>query len=115
LVLARPADERLLRQNAETYKEKLRALDGSFAAGVSQCPKREFIHAGHYAFGYLARRYHLTYVAAQGFVPDSEPTAKQLAARPVGPVAGPEVVCSTRNWWSPESPEQWPRKPVRNC
>jgi zinc transport system substrate-binding protein len=80
LVLARPADERLLRQNAEAYKEKLRALDGSFTAELSKCPKREFIHAGHYAFGYLARRYHLTYVAAQGFVPDSEPTAKQLAA-----------------------------------
>jgi zinc transport system substrate-binding protein len=80
LVLARPADERLLRQNAEAYKEKLRALDASFAAELSKCPKREFIHAGHYAFGYLARRYHLTYVAAQGFVPDSEPTAKQLAA-----------------------------------
>jgi len=80
LVLARPADERRLRQNAEAYKEKLRALDSSFAAEVSKCPKREFIHAGHYAFGYLARRYHLTYVAAQGFVPDSEPTAKQLAA-----------------------------------
>jgi zinc transport system substrate-binding protein len=80
LVLARPAGERLLRQNAEAYKEKLRALDASFAAELSKCPKREFIHAGHYAFGYLARRYHLTYVAAQGFVPDSEPTAKQLAA-----------------------------------
>jgi len=79
LVLARPADERLLRQNAAAYKEKLRALDGSFAAELSKCPKREFIHAGHYAFGYLARRYNLTYVAAQGFVPDSEPTAKQLA------------------------------------
>ena len=79
LVLARPADERLLRQNAAVYKEKLRALDGSFAAELSQCPKREFIHAGHYAFGYLARRYNLTYVAAQGFVPNSEPTAKQLA------------------------------------
>ena len=80
MVLARPADERLLRQNAAAYKEKLRALDGSFAAELSKCPKREFIHAGHYAFGYLARRYNLTYVAAQGFVPDSEPTAKQLAA-----------------------------------
>jgi len=80
LVLARPAEERLLKQNAAAYKEKLRALDDAFATELSKCPKREFIHAGHYAFGYLARRYHLTYVAAQGFVPDSEPTAKQLAA-----------------------------------
>jgi zinc transport system substrate-binding protein len=80
LVLARPVDERLLRQNAEVYKEKLRALDGRLTAELSKCPKREFIHAGHYAFGYLARRYNLTYVSAQGFVPDSEPTAKQLAS-----------------------------------
>jgi zinc transport system substrate-binding protein len=80
LAAARPADERLLRQNAEVYKEELRALDDRFMTELSQCPQREFLHAGHYAFGYLARRYHLTYVAAQGFVPDSEPTARQLAA-----------------------------------
>jgi zinc transport system substrate-binding protein len=80
LIRAKPADEPLLRQNAEVYKQKLRALDGAFAAGLSQCPMREFVHAGHYAFGYLAHRYNLAYVAAQGFVPDSEPTAKQLAA-----------------------------------
>lgn len=80
LVLARPGDEQPLRQTAEAYKEKLRALDDRFAAELSRCPKREFIHAGHYAFGYLARRYQLNYLAAQGFVPDSEPTARQLAA-----------------------------------
>jgi zinc transport system substrate-binding protein len=80
LVRARPADEAPLRQNAEAYREKLAALDRTFAAELSKCPKREFIHAGHYAFGYLARRYHLAYMAAQGFNPDSEPTAKQLAA-----------------------------------
>lgn len=80
LVRARPADEAVFRQNAETYKDQLRALDSSFATQLAKCPQREFIHAGHYAFGYLARRYHLTYRAAQGFDPDSEPTAKQLAA-----------------------------------
>jgi zinc transport system substrate-binding protein len=80
LVMARPADEAVLRQNAETYKNELRALDHTFAVELAKCPKREFIQAGHYAFGYLARRYHLTYMAAQGFDPDSEPTAKQLAA-----------------------------------
>jgi len=80
LVRARPAGEALFRQNSEVYKEKLRALDRTFATELSNCPKREFIHAGHYAFGYLARRYGLTYMAAQGFDPDSEPTAKQLAA-----------------------------------
>jgi len=80
LVRVRPADEALLRKNAEAYKEKLRALDMTFAAELSKCPRHEFIHAGHYAFGYLARRYHLMYMAAQGFDPDTEPTAKQLAA-----------------------------------
>jgi zinc transport system substrate-binding protein len=80
LVRANPGDEAVLRQNGEAYKEKLRALDRTFAAELAKCPKREFIHAGHYAFGYLARRYHLTYTAAQGFNPDTEPTARQLAA-----------------------------------
>jgi zinc transport system substrate-binding protein len=80
LVHVRQADEAVFRQNAEAYKDRLRALDRAFATELPKCPKREFIHAGHYAFGYLARRYHLSYVAAQGFDPDSEPTAKQLAA-----------------------------------
>jgi zinc transport system substrate-binding protein len=79
LVRARPADEPLLRQNAAAFKAELRALDGAFEDGLSRCRTREFVHAGHYAFGYLARRYRLDYVAAQGFVPDSEPTAQQLA------------------------------------
>lgn len=80
LVRLRPADAAMLRHNAEAYKDRLRALDRAFATELSKCPQREFIHAGHYAFGYLARRYQLTYAAAQGFNPDSEPTAKQLAA-----------------------------------
>jgi zinc transport system substrate-binding protein len=79
LVRANPGDEAVLRQNSAAYKEKLHALDRTFAAELAECPRREFIHAGHYAFGYLARRYHLRYMAAQGFNPDTEPTVRQLA------------------------------------
>jgi zinc transport system substrate-binding protein len=37
-----------------------------------------FIHAGHFAFGYMARRYGLQYIAAYGFSPDAEPSPKKL-------------------------------------
>ena len=36
------------------------------------------VYGGHYAFGYLAKRYGLRYLAAQGVAPDAEPTAKDL-------------------------------------
>ena len=37
------------------------------------------VDGGHYTFGYLARRYGLTYIAAYGLSPDAEPTARDLA------------------------------------
>jgi zinc transport system substrate-binding protein len=42
------------------------------------CSSKEIIYAGHYAFGYLTKRYGLEYFAAQGVSPDSEPTAADL-------------------------------------
>ncbi|MFH1029099.1 MAG: zinc ABC transporter substrate-binding protein [Pseudomonadota bacterium] len=54
-------------------------LDADFSAGLANCDKRIFIHGGHYAFGYLAARYGLTYRSAQAVNPDAEPTPSTIA------------------------------------
>jgi zinc transport system substrate-binding protein len=66
------------RQNAEQYKSTLSALDNEYKTTLVDCQNQEIIYAGHYAFGYLANRYGLKYLAAQGVSPDAEPTAKDL-------------------------------------
>ncbi|MDO8443309.1 MAG: zinc ABC transporter substrate-binding protein [bacterium] len=66
-------------QNAHNLKNELKDLDNSFKAGLSNCQTKTLIYGGHYAFGYLVKRYGLNYLAAQGFAPDSEPTARDLA------------------------------------
>ncbi|MCX5895724.1 MAG: zinc ABC transporter substrate-binding protein [Proteobacteria bacterium] len=73
-----PVNKTFYTDNAAAYKSSLTALDTRFQDALSRCEKKIVIHGGHFAFGYLARRYHLTYVAAYGFSPDSEPTPKRL-------------------------------------
>ncbi len=64
--------------NASSYIDKLAELDAEFMEAVRNSSTRTIVHGGHYAFGYLANRYGLEYVAAQGFSPDSEPGPKQM-------------------------------------
>ena len=66
--------------NASLYIKKLSTLDESYKNTLSTCKTREVVYGGHYAFGYLSKRYNLEYVSAQGFSPDSEPTAKDMIA-----------------------------------
>ncbi|MBU4348223.1 zinc ABC transporter substrate-binding protein [Patescibacteria group bacterium] len=65
---------------AEKLKNDLSILDDNFKEGLNFCETNTFIHGGHYAFGYLAKRYELNYLTAQGFMPNSEPTVKDLIA-----------------------------------
>lgn len=65
-------------ENLENYKTKLTAIDDSYKSTLSTCETKTIIYGGHYAFGYMAKRYGLEYITAQGFSPDSEPTAKDL-------------------------------------
>ncbi len=68
------------RKNAGQYKAMLSALDNKFSEGLASCSTKYFIHGGHYAFGYMAKRYGLNYISAyHGFSHDSEPSAKRLA------------------------------------
>jgi zinc transport system substrate-binding protein len=62
------------------YQTELGALDTEYQTMLASCQTKTIIYGGHYAFGYLAHRYGLEYVAAQGLAPDAEPTAHDLAA-----------------------------------
>jgi len=68
-----------LRQ-AGNLKDRLKALDVAYEAGLKDCRGREFILGGHAAFAYLARRYGLRQVAVYGASPDAAPTPKGTAA-----------------------------------
>jgi zinc transport system substrate-binding protein len=66
-------------RNAATLDKQLRTLDRSFRAGLAHCARGEFITT-HAAFGYLARRYHLTQIPITGISPDAEPSPIRIAA-----------------------------------
>ena len=74
-----PKNADYYQENANNYKQKLLKLDQDYKSGLKDCRFHEFISGGHYAFGYLAKKYNLKYQAAQGFIPDSSlDTAKVL-------------------------------------
>jgi len=74
-----PSNKALYEQNAAKLTAELAALDSRFRQTLAQCPKKILLHGGHYAFGYLARRYGLRYVSASAVNADAEPTPAKLA------------------------------------
>lgn len=73
-----PSNADFYQINAADYKTKLTQLDDNYRASLSKCKSKEIIYGGHYAFGYMAKRYGLVYKAAYGISPDSEPSAQDL-------------------------------------
>jgi zinc transport system substrate-binding protein len=74
-----PANRSYYEANASSYRSKLQETDRRYIATMGNCSSRTLLHAGHYAFGYLARRYRLDYFAATGVTADSEPTPARMA------------------------------------
>jgi zinc transport system substrate-binding protein len=74
-----PANRKFYLDRASSYNRRLAALDKKFADGLSGCATRQFLHGGHYAFGYLANRYGLKYTAAYAASANAEPTPKKIA------------------------------------
>ncbi len=74
-----PQNKDFYAKNSGEYKKKLEYLDKQYVNTLSRCRNRVIVHAGHFAFGYLAKRYGITYISAyKGFSPDAEPTPKRL-------------------------------------
>ncbi len=80
LCKADPGNCDFYRKNAQGYKQKLAELDKRYRESLSGCRKKTLVHGGHFAFGYLARRYGLEYISAYEGSPNAEPTAKKLIA-----------------------------------
>ena len=74
-----PSHADLYKKNAQEYSDKLSSLDNKFKKTLATCKKKEVVYGGHYAFGYMAKRYGIVYKAVQGFLPESEPSMKDLS------------------------------------
>lgn len=80
LAKADPAGAAAYQRNAAAYQIELEKLDADLKAQYSQIPqaKRKVI-TSHDAFGYLAARYQISFLAPQGLSTESEASAKQVA------------------------------------
>lgn len=65
-------------RNAHNYKIKLIALDQRYRAKLTKCKTKTILHAGHWAFAYLAKRYNLNYIAAYNVSADAEPSPQKM-------------------------------------
>jgi len=74
-----PANEAYYRRNGAKLDAELAALDERFRQTLARSPKKVLLHGGHYAFGYLAKRYGLSYISASAVNADAEPTPAKLA------------------------------------
>jgi ABC-type Zn uptake system ZnuABC Zn-binding protein ZnuA len=48
----------------ETYAQGLADIDRVYQQGLALCKTHTLVYSGHYTFGYMAKRYNLTYIAA---------------------------------------------------
>ncbi len=67
-------------RNARNYKLKLTALDQRYRTELNGCKTKIILHAGHWAFAYLAKRYNIKYVAAYNISADAEPSPQKTIA-----------------------------------
>ncbi len=76
-----PANKSYYMKRAAAYKSELKELDEEYKSVVKRCKFSTIVYGGHFAFGYLAKRYGLTYVSPyEGFSPNAEPGPQKIAA-----------------------------------
>ena len=73
-----PGNKDFYKKNADAYIMKLVDLDMQYNKGFLNCKKNLFVHGGHFAFNYLAKRYNLQYISAYHGSPDSEPSPQRI-------------------------------------
>lgn len=73
-----PKNSEYYKNNAKAYKLQLMELDKKYKTQLSRCKTRTILHAGHWAFAYLAERYQLSYLSAYNMSADAEPTPLQM-------------------------------------
>jgi len=75
-----PKNSESYKTNAQRYKQSLTALDQKYRTALSVCQSRTILHAGHWAFAYLAQKYNIGYISAYNVSADSEPSPQQMMA-----------------------------------
>jgi zinc transport system substrate-binding protein len=75
-----PKNSETYKKNAQDYKLKLVDLDNKYRTQLSNCKTRTILHAGHWAFAYLAQKYNLKYMSAYNMSADAEPSPQQMLA-----------------------------------
>ena len=66
--------------NAESYKQQLAKLDEDYQAMISSAKRTYLVFGGRFSYGYLMRRYHLTYDCAyDSCSAATEPSVKVMA------------------------------------
>lgn len=79
LIDADPDGAGTFQANADTYLAKIDELDAEFAKRLAALPSfRRLALTSHDAFGYFARDYGVTFMAAVGMSTDAEPSAAGL-------------------------------------
>jgi len=73
-----PRNSDYYKKNAREYKAKLAALDQRYRTELTSCRTKTILHAGHWAFAYLAKRYNLKYIAAYNVLADAEPSPQKI-------------------------------------
>jgi len=73
-----PANSAFYSANAAAFQQTLAQLDADYKARLTSCKTRTLLHGGHYAFGYLAKRYGLVYESAISVNADAEPTPARM-------------------------------------
>ncbi len=80
LVKVDPKNESFYKENGESYKKRLQALDGKFSEAFKKTKYKKIMYGGHFAFGYFSKRYGLEHISPyMGFAPDAEPTPQRIA------------------------------------
>lgn len=64
----------------EVLRADLAELDQLYTTTLEQLPNKTLVYGGHFAFGYMARRYGLKHISPyEGFAPNAEPTPLKIA------------------------------------
>jgi zinc transport system substrate-binding protein len=66
-------------KNADQCIAQIKELDQHYFDFFNSCKNKTIFYAGHFAFGYLAKRYQIQFISPyEGFSPNAEPSAKRL-------------------------------------
>ncbi len=81
LALLDPANADYYRSNADSYIAEITDIDNQYKSASERFTFKTIIFGGHFAFGYLAKRYGLEHVSPySGFSTNLEPTPAQISA-----------------------------------